>query len=99
MENTIQHFDFDGTRFEVITHPNTIEVTGYQEVIILGSQDEDDEDFEEDGEYWVFHEVFSGYTLSECLCKALMEVDRADDWQEAIAELAEIGVPYVSSED
>lgn len=87
------------TRFSVTFHPNTIELTGYQQVIVLGSGDEDEDDYEEDGEYMTHHEIYSGYTLSECLCKALMDMDRADDWAEAIAIIEEAGIPYVTDED
>lgn len=43
--------------------------------------------------------VFSGYTLSECLCNTLMYDGLASNWDEAIAIIEEMGVPYVTDED
>lgn len=43
--------------------------------------------------------VFSGYTLSECLCKSLMDMGIAEEWDEAIIIVEEMGVPYVTDED
>lgn len=88
-------YEIDEARLEVIVHPNVIEVTGYQDVIVLGGDDED----EQDGVYMTHHETYSGYTVSECLCKALMEMDKAAEWHEAIALIEDAGIKYVPSED
>ena len=85
-------FPEEDIRLEVIFNRETITVEGYEEVISL-SEDE------EDGTYLTHLEHYSGYTLSECLCKALMAMDRASDWSEAIEMIEEIGIPYVSDEE
>jgi hypothetical protein len=43
--------------------------------------------------------VFSGYTLSESLCRVLLDAGIAKEWEEAIAIVEEMGVPYVTDED
>jgi hypothetical protein len=82
-------FPEEDVRLEVVFNRETITVEGYENVISL-SEDE------EDGTYLTHLEHYSGYTLSECLCKALIDMDRASDWSEAIYMVEEIGVPYVS---
>jgi hypothetical protein len=43
---------------------------------------------------------YSGYTLSECLCKALIEIGFAEDWDEAIFICADqFGVEYESDDE
>lgn len=89
---TIYKLDDEAVTIHVQFHPNTIELTGYQDVTDLAEDGED-------GEYMTHHEIYSGYTLSECLCKALMDMDRADDWTEAIAMIEEAGIPYETDEE
>lgn len=43
--------------------------------------------------------VYSGYTLAECLCKALLEEGIAKEWEDAIYIVEEMGVPYVTDDD
>jgi hypothetical protein len=42
--------------------------------------------------------VFSGYTLSESLCRVLLDAGIAKEWEDAIAIVEEMGVPYVTDE-
>jgi hypothetical protein len=85
-------FPEEDVRLEVIFNRETITVEGYENVVSL-SEDE------EDGEYLTHLEHYSGYTLSECLCKALIDMDRASDWPEAIELIESVGVAYVTDED
>lgn len=84
--------DEDAVRVEITFNRETISATGYQDVIELSEDGED-------GEYMTFHKVFSGYTVPEILCIALMEMDRAEDWTEAIGIIEEAGICYVTDED
>jgi hypothetical protein len=43
--------------------------------------------------------VFSGYTLSESLCRVLLDAGIAKEWDEAIMIVEEMGVPYETDED
>lgn len=43
--------------------------------------------------------VFSGYSLSECLCKSLINEGIVSEWEDAVAIVEEMGVPYVTDED
>ena len=85
-------FPEEDVRLEVVFNRETITVEGYENVVCLSEN-------EEDGEYLTHLEHYSGYTLSECLCKALIDMDRASDWPEAIEMLGSIGIEYVSDED
>ena len=42
---------------------------------------------------------YSGYTLSETVCAALIELGIAADWVEAIELIERAGIPYESSDD
>lgn len=44
-------------------------------------------------------QVFSGYTLAECLCKSLINEGIVSEWEDAIAIVEEMGVPYVTDDD
>lgn len=43
--------------------------------------------------------VFSGYTLSESLCRVLLDAGIAKEWEDAISIVEEMGVPYETDED
>lgn len=80
----------DSLYFEVSFGHETTEVTGYEYTLEIGGRDD---------WFCTFNQRFSGYTLSEMLCKGLMEMDKADDWEEAIAMIEEAGIPYETDEE
>lgn len=81
-----------------VTYGNeTVAVDGYRYVIELGADDDAQE--EEEGVFLTSQKRYSGYTLSECLCASLIDMEIAEDWPEAIAIVEEMGVPYVTDED
>ena len=49
--------------------------------------------------YRAHHQRYSGYTLSESLCKAVIAMGLAADWDEAIPMIEKAGVPYHTDED
>jgi hypothetical protein len=51
------------------------------------------------GRYRTHNQRYSGYTLSECLCKALIALKVAADWPQAIDMIESAGIPYVTDED
>lgn len=60
----------------------------------------DDDDYEPAGLYLVYDRRFSGYTLSEILCKTLIESDNASEWDEAISIVYDkFGIEYETDED
>jgi hypothetical protein len=73
----------------------TVTVDGYRYVIELGA---DDDAEEEEGVFLTSQQRYSGYTLAECLCKSLIDMQIAEDWAEAIVIVEEMGVPYVGSD-
>lgn len=87
----------EDVRFEVEVHPNFIAVCGYTWCDEVGRPE--DEDFEDAGIYCTWDEKYVGYTVSESLCSALVDMSIAEDIDEAIAILEGVGVPYVSSEN
>jgi hypothetical protein len=87
----------EDTRLEVEFLPNLIKVYGYSWQDDAGREDEDD--FEPAGVWCTLEERYIGYTLSECLCKALMEMGIAEDWEDAIPMVEDLGVPYETDED
>lgn len=53
-----------------------------------------------DGDIYRAHsQRYSGYTLSECLCKALIDMGVAPEWMQAIDMIESAGIPYVTDED
>ena len=53
-----------------------------------------------DGDTYRAHsQRYGGYTLSECLCKALIAMGVAPEWEQAIYMIESVGVPYVTDED
>lgn len=53
-----------------------------------------------DGDTYRTHsQRYSGYTLSECLCKALIAMKVTADWPEAIAMIERAGIPYVTDDE
>ena len=53
-----------------------------------------------DGDTYRAHsQRYGGYTLSECLCKALIDMGAAPEWEQAIYMIESVGVPYVTDED
>ena len=73
----------DSLYFEVSFGHETTEVTGYEYALEVDGEDD---------WFCTFNQRFSGYTLPAMLCKALMDMDKADDWQEAIEMLNEAGI-------
>ena len=91
--------EYGGVRLDVNVGHETIYVEGYEKVIILGHVDDwEIEDYEPEEKFLTHEMRYSGYTLSECLCAALIAMGRADDWQEAIEALTVAGIEYRPSE-
>jgi hypothetical protein len=87
----------ENTRLEVTFNRETITVDGYEWVDAVGL--EDDDSYEPAGVFLTHTDNYSGYTMSECLCKALIDMDKADDWDDAIYMIEAIGVEYVTDEE
>lgn len=88
----------DTASLHVTFNRETITVDGYRyldedmhvmDTVICGGSDV----------YLMSQETYSGYTLSECLCKSLMDMGIAEEWDEAIMIVKEMGVPYETDED
>lgn len=88
----------DTASLHVTYNRETITVDGYRyldedmhvnDTVIAGGSDV----------YLMSQENYSGYTLSECLCKSLIDMQIAEDWEDAIPIVEEMGVPYVTDED
>ena len=85
------------TRLEVEFLPNLTKVYGYSWQDDAGRPEEDD--YEPAGVYVTLEERYIGYTLSECLCKALIEMGVCEDWEDAIPLVESLGVPYETDEE
>lgn len=86
-------YKFPDVTIDITFNRETITAKGYEWATNLTSEDEDDTS------YVLSHQqTYSGYTLSEVLCKSLMDMDRADDWDEAINMVEAIGIDYVSND-
>ena len=77
----------DTASLHVTFNRETVSVDGYRyldedmhvtDTVIAGGNDV----------YLMSQETYSGYTLSECLCKSLIDMQIADDWDEAITIVA-----------
>ena len=95
----MKKFTIDDADFHVTFNRETItvEVYTWEEVEAYGSNDDD----EKDGYYLTSQQVYSGYTLSECLIKSLMDIGRIDEgeWAEGIAPRAELPLPVERDHD
>jgi hypothetical protein len=49
-------------------------------------------------EHKIHSKRYSGYTLSEAICAALIAMSQADNWLEAIDLIERAGIPYRPSE-
>jgi hypothetical protein len=87
----------DTASLHVTFNPNTITVDGYRYLdgdmrlkgtVITGGDDV----------YFTSHQTYSGYTLAECLCKSLIDMQIVEEWADAIMIIEEMGVPYVTDE-
>lgn len=87
----------EDTRIEVEFLPNMTKVYGYTWQDSCGNMDE--EDYEPAGTWLTVTESYIGYTLSECLCKALIEMEVCEDWEDAIPLVESLGVPYETDDE
>lgn len=87
----------EDTRLEVEILHSMIKVCGYTWQDDAGYPDEPD--FEPAGIYLTLEERYIGYSLAECLCKALIDMGVAEEWEDAIPMVEDLGVPYETDED
>lgn len=85
----------DDVTIEITFNRETITAEGFEWVANL-TPDEDDDEY---GYFLTYQQNYSGYTLPEVLCKSLIDMDRAEDWDEAISMVEAIGIDYVSSDE
>lgn len=97
LPDTADYFDVS---LHVTFNRETVTVHGYR-WLDGGFHSIDEDDMDEDGgELALIHdETYSGYTLAECLCKSLIDMDVAEDWDEAIPLVESLGIPYVTDDD
>ena len=94
---TIAYIIDEDTRVELIFNRETITAHGY--MWDEASGDEDEDDYQPEGMYFVSENTYTGYTASECVIFALMDIGRVDDFVDGIYMIQAAGIPYVSSDD